>query len=219
MKPGYIYVLVHPSDSTLFKVGRTTQKLERRIAQHNSDYTQIAGQMVKETGQKWELMEYIEVPDPVYAEAAFWGATGLTDVPYRQGIEVERMELGMVRAGLDAAQKAGVRLPPRPGLVKNREWMLEQLEGTGITMVGHYRGLLTFAEFECEEGHTFRESPGLVANFESCPLCPPIGGQTSTARDYGRNRLLSRGTAINGRDCLEERPDSAQPGPSKRQHA
>ncbi len=91
MKPGYIYVLVHPSDPTLVKVGRTTQKLERRIAQHNTDHAKIAGQIVKESGQKWELKEYIEVPDPVHAEAAFWGATGLADVPYRGGVEVARI--------------------------------------------------------------------------------------------------------------------------------
>ena len=52
MKPGIIYVLVHPSDPTLVKVGRTVQKLERRIAQHNSDDTRVTWQIVKETGQR-----------------------------------------------------------------------------------------------------------------------------------------------------------------------
>ena len=180
MRSGCIYVLVHSSDPTLVKVGRTTQKLERRIAQHNSDFTKIAGQVVKETGQKWELKESIEVPDPVHAEAAFWGATGFADIAYRGGAEVERMDWRTVQAGLDAARKAGVRPPPKPRLVRNREWMLEQLEGTGISLIGRYRGLLTFAEFQCEAGHTFKESPGLVANIESCPLCPPRGAETST---------------------------------------
>ena len=32
MKPGVIYVLVHPSDPDPYKIGRTTQKLEKRIA-------------------------------------------------------------------------------------------------------------------------------------------------------------------------------------------
>jgi hypothetical protein len=183
MKPGYIYVLMHPSDPKLVKVGRTTQKLERRIAQHNTDYTQIAGQIVKETGQKWELKEYIEVPDPVHAEAAFWEMLH----PFGKE-EVMRLEWHWVQQCLDHAKKAGVRQPPKPrsSPVRNREWMLGQLEGTGITMLGHYRGLLTFVEFQCEEGHAFRESPGLVANFESCPLCPPRGGQTSAAWEYGR---------------------------------
>jgi len=60
MKRGYIYVLIHPSDPTLVKIGRTTQKLERRIAQHNADHSKTAGQIVRETGQKWELKDKIE---------------------------------------------------------------------------------------------------------------------------------------------------------------
>lgn len=206
MKPGYIYVLVHPSDPTLVKVGRTTQRLERRISQHNADHTKVAGQIVKETGQKWELKEYIEVPDPVHAEAVFWGATGLADIPYRGGVEVERMEWRTVQAGLDAARRAGMRPAPKPRLVRNREWMLEQLEGTGITLIGHYGGLLRFAEFRCEAGHTFKESPGLVANFESCPLCPPRAGQRNAAESYGRNRQLMR-AAHDRHGSPEEGPD------------
>ncbi len=42
MKPGYLYVLVHPSDSDLYKIGVTTQPLKRRLAQHNRD-TEEAG--------------------------------------------------------------------------------------------------------------------------------------------------------------------------------
>ena len=125
MKPGYIYVLVHPSDPNLVKVGRTTQKLERRIAQHNTDHAKIGGQIVTETGQKWELKEYIEVPDPVHAEAVFWGATGLAEIPYRGGVEVERREWKTVQAGLDAAREAGMRSPkPRwkPSWAFRRGW-------------------------------------------------------------------------------------------------
>jgi hypothetical protein len=210
-KPGYIYVLVHPSDPDLYKIGRTTQRLERRIAQHNTDYAKEAGKIVKATGHKWELKEYIEVPDPVHAELVFWQAIGYGLVLFRDRVEIIRLDWKIVQDGLNAAKKAGVRPPPKPRLVRNREWMLEQLEGTGITLIGHYGGLVRFAEFQCEAGHTFKESPGLVANFESCPLCPPRGGQRSAAEGYGRNRLLMR-AARAGRDTPEVCPDPAQSG-------
>ena len=34
MKSGFIYVLVHPSDPDLYKIGITTRKPEQRLAQH-----------------------------------------------------------------------------------------------------------------------------------------------------------------------------------------
>ena len=52
MKSGYLYVLSHPSDPELYKIGVTIRKPEQRLAQHNSDYTQLTGRIVKETGQK-----------------------------------------------------------------------------------------------------------------------------------------------------------------------
>jgi hypothetical protein len=173
MEPGYLYVLVHPSDPDLYKVGQTTRHPEERLVEHNCNYEEYTGQIVKETGQKWELKTYIAVPDPYWAETVFWGATPLADIPFRQGIEVEKMEWEWVQAGLDAAKKAGVRPPPKPRLtpVRNREWMIKQLEGTGITMIGRYRGLVTGVEFQCTNGHVFKESAGVVAYGKSCPLC------------------------------------------------
>ena len=53
MKAGYLYVLVHPSDPDLYKIGQTTCRPAERLAQHNSDYKKYVGQIVKETGQKW----------------------------------------------------------------------------------------------------------------------------------------------------------------------
>lgn len=104
---------------------------------------------------------------------------------------MQRMTDQLLRVQARGIWDMGRALPGRMSL-KNRDWMLEQLEGTGITMIGHYRGLLTFVEFRCEEGHTFKESPGLVANFESCPLCPPRGEQRNAAEDSGRIRQLIR---------------------------
>jgi hypothetical protein len=168
MKSGYIYVLVHPSDPLLVKIGQTTRKPEERLAEHNSNYTELTGQIVKETGQKWELKEYIAVPDPAWAEAVLW------EYIHRFGKEeVVRMEWKWVQECLDVAKKAGVRPPPKPRStpVRNREWMIKQLEGTGITMIGRYRGLVTGVEFQCAKGHVFKESAGVVAYGKSCPLC------------------------------------------------
>src|SRR4051812_46003861 len=106
MKSGYLYVLVHPSDPDLFKIGVTILRPEKRLAQHNSQYEKYAGKVVKETGQKWELKTYIPVPDPYHAENAFWGATWVADIPFRGGVEIFKMDWATVQAGLDAAKKA-----------------------------------------------------------------------------------------------------------------
>ncbi len=75
MKSGYLYVLVHPSDPDLYKVGQTTCHPEERLAEHNNNYEEYAGQIVKKTGQKWEIKTYIAVPDPYWAEMIFWSRT------------------------------------------------------------------------------------------------------------------------------------------------
>ena len=71
MKSGYLYVLVHPSDPDVYKIGVTILRPEESVAQHNSNHEEYAGKIVKETGQKWELKTYITVPDPYLAERAF----------------------------------------------------------------------------------------------------------------------------------------------------
>lgn len=175
MKSGYLYVLVHPSDPDLYKVGVTIRKPEERLAQHNSQFDKYAGQVVKETGQKWEIREVIAVPDPYFAEKVFWSATPIPLMPGGTEVEVGRFGWAMMQAGLEAARKAGVRPPPAlPSTsVRNGEWMLTQLEGSGITIVGRYRGLVRGTDFRCEKGHEFTESAGVVANRKSCPLCGP----------------------------------------------
>jgi hypothetical protein len=49
--------------------------------------------------------------------------------------------------------------------------MQGQLNGTGITMLGHYAGLIKSMEFQCSKGHIFKESAGVVADRKSCPCC------------------------------------------------
>lgn len=172
MNRGYLYVLVHPSDPNLYKIGVTILQPEERLAQHNSQFEKYAGRIVKRTDQKWELKIYIAVPDPYWAERAFWGATHFSAIPYRGGIEVEKMEWQLVQKGLEAAKNAGERPRPlRTKPVRNSDWMLKQLEGTGIVMLGSYAGLVRGMEFQCEKGHVFRESAGVVADRKSCPCC------------------------------------------------
>jgi len=175
MKSGYIYVLVHPSDPDFYKIGITTRKPEQRLAQHNSDYTQQTGLIVKETGQKWELKEYHAVPDPYWAERVFWGTTPFADIPYRYGVEVERMDWEQVQIGLDAAKKAGVRPGPEPlpdHVYAYTASIRKRLEGRGITLLGYVRSIISGkANFRCSNGHEWRTTPMHVGEGQGCPEC------------------------------------------------
>ena len=175
MNPGYIYVLVHPSDPNLYKIGITTRKPEQRLAEHNSNYTQLAGRIVKETGQKWELKEYHAVPDPYWAEKVFWGTTPFADIPYRYEVEVERMNWEQVQRGLDAAKNAGVR--PGPGPFPDHVYaytasIRKRLDGRGITLLGYVRSIISGkANFRCSNGHEWRTTPMHVGEGQGCPEC------------------------------------------------
>jgi hypothetical protein len=105
MKSGYLYVLVHPSDPDLHKIGQTTRHPEERLVEHNSSYSKHAGRIVKETGQKWVLKIYISVPDPKWAEIEFWSSTGLADMPGGMGVEIVRMEWKQVQRGYSPQRK------------------------------------------------------------------------------------------------------------------
>ena len=135
-RSGYLYVLVHPSDPRLHKVGVTVLDPKKRLAQHNTQLDRAAGRIVQETGQKWELKTVIEVPDVYWAERAFWCVQPCVDFPFRRGVEVEwMMDWPQVEKGLAAAARAGVRPPqPPPRIAKRRAWVNAQLEGTGITL-------------------------------------------------------------------------------------
>ena len=175
-KPGYLYVLTHPSDPELYKVGITILDPVKRLAQHNTQFDKAAGKVVQKTGQKWEIKVVIEVPDPYHAEKAFWGATHWPDIPGTRGIEVLPMKWELVQKALDAAAKAGVRPPEPPRPKRDADWVRRQLEGTGVMMTRPYRGLLARTEFQCDKGHVFRESPGVVAiRYKSCPCCVDWG--------------------------------------------
>jgi len=181
MKAGYLYILIHPSDPNLYKIGQTTRPPRERLDEHNSDYSKHAGRIVKETGQKWEIKTYIAVLDPNFAEAVFWGATGLADIPYRQGVEIARMEWKLVQAGLEAAKKAGARPSPKPlpdHVYAYTAWMKKRLEGRGITLIGHVKSKTSGRNnFRCSNGHEWRTIPNNIAEGEGCPQCG-IGKRT-----------------------------------------
>jgi hypothetical protein len=170
MKPGYLYVLVHPSDPNLYKIGVTVLEPRARLAQHNRQHATYAGSIVKKTGQDWQIKTSISVADTYWAEKAFWAATSIQDLPYRNGVEVVQMTWGEVLCGLEAARDAGTR-PTNEKPKRDRDWMAQQLDGTGMRMLSPYRGLVTSVLFECIKGHVFKESPGLLVNYRSCPCC------------------------------------------------
>jgi T5orf172 domain len=172
-KPGYLYVLGHPSDPGLYKIGMTTRHPDARLVEHNTNVAAYTGRLVKETGQKWELKTSIEVADTVLAEAAFWGATPLADIPFRGGIEVERMEWKWVEAGLKAAKLAKPRLAkPVPDWVyAYTAWMIKRLSGRGIELVGQTTSRSGKSKFRCSNGHEWKTRSTPVSEGEGCPEC------------------------------------------------
>ena len=175
MRSGYLYVLTHPSDPSLYKIGVTIRPPEIRLAEHNNDFEKPAGKVVQVTGQKWNLKTYIPVPDPYWAEKAFWGATHFPLIPFRQGIEVEKMEWELVQKGLDAAMRAGVRPGPEPPpdhVYAYTASIRRRLEGRGITLLGYVRSIVSGrANFRCSNGHEWRTRPLDVGEGQGCPRC------------------------------------------------
>ncbi len=171
---GYLYVLTHPSNPNLYKVGQTTRNPAERLAEHNCNYEEYAGRLVKETGQKWELKEYHAVPDPAWAETVFWSATGLKDIPFRGVIEIETMTWEQVQKALDVAKKAGVRPPAKElqdYVYAYTAWMKKRLVGRDITLVGNVTSRSGKATFRCSNGHQWRTRSAFVAEGEGCPEC------------------------------------------------
>lgn len=179
-KPGFLYVLAHPANPNLYKVGVTIGAPEKRLAQHNSQPTKYAGKIVQETGELWQLKTSISVLDPYWAEKCFWGATGLTEIPSRGGIEIEVMEWESVQRGLDAAMKAGMRPPSAvPEWVHAYDaWMHKRIEGRGISLTGHVRSKYGRSDFACSNGHKWRAKPINIAEGGGCPECG-MGAQSS----------------------------------------
>lgn len=205
MKSGYIYVLVHPSEPDLYKIGVTTRTLEQRLTQHNTAYNEYTDKIVKETGQKWRIKEFHKVPDVYYAETVFWGATPFANIPYLNGIEVQKMSWEEVQKGLEAALKAGIRPNPTEQLpdyvYAYTARMKKRLEGRGITLIGYVKSMVSGkANFRCDNGHEWRTRCMPVAQGEGCPECG-IGERTKVEIER----------AIKAADlCLMTHPDKPE---------
>ena len=176
MKTGYLYVLVHPSNPNLAKFGHTTRKPEERLAEHNSNCEELTSRIVKETGQKWELKEYFPVPDPAYAEAAFWETLCPGFLKQPKGIEVmEGVDWELAQMALDAAKKAGLRPPTKPlhdWVYAYTKWMSKRLEGRDISLLGYVKSMVSGnATFRCNNGHEWRTRALYVAEGKGCPQC------------------------------------------------
>jgi hypothetical protein len=174
MKAGYLYVLTHPSNPNLYKIGQTIRDPVKRLAEHNSNYEEYTGQLVEKTGQKWEIKTYIKVPDPYWAESVFWSSTPLADIPFLGGIEVQMMEWEWVKQGLEVAKKAGLRPSPKElpdHVYAYTAWMKKRLEGRDITLLGYVKSKHGKTTFQCSNDHEWRTRPDYVAEGEGCPLC------------------------------------------------
>jgi hypothetical protein len=201
LKPGYLYVLIHPSDPELFKVGVTVRTPEERLAQHNGDHSQLAGRIAKETGQLWELKEFHAVPDPYYAESVFWSRTRFVDIPFRRGVEIERMPWPEVQTALNAAKAAGPRPPPADlpeHVYAYTAQIRRRLNGRGIALCGYVRSIISGkSDFCCINGHQWRTTPRLVGEGRGCPEC---GVGDRSPNDIAR--IINAGVV-----CLLTHPD------------
>lgn len=180
MKSGFLYVLIHPSDPDLYKIGVTVLQPEKRLAQHNNQLDKYAGRIVKETGQKWILKTFIPVPDLYWAEAAFWGSTGLCEMPGGVPIEVQKLDWQTVEIGLEAARRAGVRPPPKPlddHVYAYTVEMRERLLGRDIELIGYVMSRSGKSTFRCVNGHEWRALSRFVSQGQGCPTCG-IGQRT-----------------------------------------
>jgi len=173
-KSGYIYVLAHPSDPDLYKIGVTIRDPKIRLAQHNSDYSKYAGRIVKETGQEWELKVFHSVTDVYWAENVFWGSTPYSVIPGLGGIEVLPMKWGEVQKGIDAAKKAGIRPISKPltdSIEAYTSYLVKRLEGRGITLLGVAKSKYSKSKFRCSNGHEWQIKSIFVGQGSGCPEC------------------------------------------------
>lgn len=184
VKPGFIYVLTHPSDPFLVKVGMTTRTPEERLQEHNKQFDKAAGKIVKETGKEWILKEYFPVEDTYNAESAFYRRSPLTEIPFRGKEEILRLsnkflDWEWVEVGLAAAKAAGIRNDrsqppiPKPKPKRGAVWIEEQIKGSGLRPLKGAGNGITKAAFECPKGHVFKISGRLLVKTPHCPICEP----------------------------------------------
>lgn len=184
VEAGFLYVLTHPSDPNLIKVGKTTRKPVVRLKEHNTQFDKAAGKIVEATGQEWVIKEFFAVEDTYNAESAFFHRSPLTEIPYALGDELIKIDdefitWDWVNQGLELAKSAGIRRDtsqppiPKPKPKRGAQWIKSQLEGSGLRPLKGFGNGITKVAFKCPKGHVFKLSGGLLARFPFCPVCEP----------------------------------------------
>lgn len=184
VQTGFIYLLTHPSDPYLIKVGMTTRTPQIRLKEHNTQFDKAAGKLVEVTGQEWILKVFFSVEDTYNAESAFFHRSPLTEMPYALSDELLKlddkyMNWDWVNEGLKLAKSVGIRKDasqapiPKPKPKKGAQWIESQLNGTGLRPIKGCGNGITKAAFECPKGHLFKISGYSLVRFPFCPVCEP----------------------------------------------
>jgi hypothetical protein len=188
VKPGFIYVLIHPSDPNLIKVGMTTRNPKVRLKEHNTQFDKAAGRIVRDTGQDWVIKEFFAVKDVYNAESVFYNRRPLNFPKFGIGrggrteiiklIDSGDITWDWVQEGLELAKSIGVRRdvlqPPnlKPKPKKGSEWIKNQLKDSGLKPLKGFGGIQK-VEWMCSEGHIFKLDGRTLVRFPFCPICNP----------------------------------------------
>ena len=184
VKAGFIYVLIHPSDPYLIKVGMTTRSPQVRLKEHNTQFDKVAGKVVEATGQDWVIKEFFAVEDTYNAESAFFHRSPLTELPYALGDELIKLDdryitWDWVNEGLEMAKSVGIRKDPlqppspNPKPKKGAQWIEAQLKDSGLRPLKGFGNGITKVAFECPKGHVFKLDGRTLVRFPFCPVCKP----------------------------------------------
>jgi hypothetical protein len=193
VKSGFIYVLTHPSDPYLIKVGMTTRSPSVRLQEHNTQFDKVAGKVVEATGQEWILKEFCAVEDTYNAESAFFHRSPLTELPYMLGNELVILDNGemnwdWVNEGLEIAKSVGVRKVasqspiPKPKPKKGAKWIEAELKDSGLSPLKGFGNGITKVAFKCCHEHVFKIGGYGLAKFPFCPVCDPERFDSYTLR-------------------------------------
>jgi len=184
VQAGFIYVLTHPSDPNLIKVGMTTRSPQVRLKEHNTQFGKAAGKIVEATGQEWIIKEFFAVEDTYNAESAFFHRSPLTEIPYALNDELLKLDdrfitWDWVNEGLEVAKSVGIRRDtsqaptPKPKPKKGAQWIESQLKDSGLRPLKGFGNGITKVAFECPKGHVFKISGRSLVRFPFCPVCEP----------------------------------------------
>ncbi len=182
VKAGFIYVLTHPSDPNLIKVGMTTRTPEVRLKEHNTQFDKPAGKVVEDTGQQWVIKEFIAVEDTYNAESAFFHRSPMTEIPYALSDELLKLDnrfitWDWVNQGFEVAKSVGIRRDtslapiPKPKPKKGAQWIEVQLKDSGLKPLKGFGNGITKVAFECPNGHVFKLDGRTLVRFPFCPVC------------------------------------------------